>query len=145
MKRHVGFSGTRVGMSKQQIDKVDFLLANDITTQVAHSGSCVGADEDFNKLATMQGLYTIGHPPNKDKFRAYSKFDEVREPKDYLERDHDIVDESDWLIFTPLDFIEILRSGTWATVRYAKKRNKEGFIVWPNGTFITLAEWESVI
>lgn len=41
MTRHVGFSGTRVGMSQQQIYKVDSLLDDDIITQVAHSGDCI--------------------------------------------------------------------------------------------------------
>jgi hypothetical protein len=145
LKRHVGFSGTRAGMTSSQIYKVDSLLDDDIITQIAHHGDCIGADEDFHKLAILQGLYIIGHPPLKEKLRANCQFDELRDPKGYVERDHDIVDESDWLIFTPLKYIEILRSGTWATIRYAKKKNKQGFIVWPDGTLITLEEWESVL
>ena len=145
MKRSVGFSGSRSGMTKSQINKVDSLLTDDLLTKVSHSGDCIGADEDFYKLSISHGLYLIGHPPNQDKLRAFCEFNEIRETKSYIVRNHDIVDESNWLLFTPLTSIEILRSGTWATIRYAKKKNKEGFIVWPNGTYITLEEWESVL
>ena len=144
LKRHVGFSGTRAGMTSSQIYRVDFLLEADIITQVAHHGDCIGADSDFHQLARLHGLEIIGHPPLVEKLRAFCDFDECREPKPYLDRDHDIVDESDWLIFTPGTLTEILRSGTWATVRYAKKRAKDGFIIWSDGNFITLEEWESV-
>ncbi len=134
MGRHVGFSGTRVGMTTEQITTVDRLLDDDLTTQFAHHGDCIGADDHFHRLARQQGLKVIGHPPLNDALRAFCEFDECREPKPYLERDKDIVDESDWVIFTPGTFSEILRSGTWATIRYARKKNKAGFIVWPDGT-----------
>lgn len=132
-------------MTSAQIYAVDALLDNDIITQISHHGDCVGADADFHKLAYLQGLRVIGHPPIKNKLRAYCEFDEVREPKEFADRNHDIVNESDWMIFTPSGFIEILRSGTWAAIRYAKNKKKEGFIVWPDGIIESLEEWESVL
>ena len=56
-----------------------------------------------------------------------------------LDRNRDIVDACDVLIATPKDFVEELRSGTWATVRYARKQRKPLVIVWPNGETTTEA------
>ena len=134
MKKHVGFSGTRMGMTVDQAVTVEGLLTDNLDTGSAHHGDCIGADADFHRLIRSKGLYVIGHPPLNNGLRAFCDFDECREPKPYLERDRDIIDESDWAIFTPGTFREILRSGTWATIRYARKKNMNGFIVWPDGT-----------
>ena len=44
-------------------------------------------------------------------------------PKPYLDRNRDIVDACEVLLATP-DGPERLRSGTWSTVRYARKIGK---------------------
>jgi hypothetical protein len=134
MNSHVGFSGSRAGMTEEQKYRVESFLDQDFTKMSAHHGDCIGADVDFHKIVRRQGLYVIGHPPIKDALRAFCEFDEIREPKDYLKRDLDIVSESDWMIFTPSGFEEILRSGTWTTIRYTRKAKKDGFIVFPDGT-----------
>lgn len=47
---------------------------------------------------------------------------EERPAKPYLERNKDIANEGiDGLIAAPSGWVEELRSGTWATVRYARK------------------------
>lgn len=49
--------------------------------------------------------------------------------KPYLERNTDIVTNSDIIIGCPLDPTkEVIRSGTWSTIRKAKKMNKKIFI-----------------
>lgn len=55
--------------------------------------------------------------------------------KDYKVRDKDIVDMSERMIATPF-CPEIARSGTWTTVRYARKKNKPLWIVMPDGQVI---------
>lgn len=40
-----------------------------------------------------------------------------------LERNHVILDHTDYLLAFPKTRKEVLRSGTWATIRYAKKRD----------------------
>ncbi len=122
-----------MGMTVDQAVEVDDLLENNQDTGFAHHGDCIGADVDFHRIVKQHGMQVIGHPPLNNGLRAFCEFDDCRDPKPYLERDRDIVDESDWMIFTPGTFREILRSGTWATVRYARKRNKPGWIVWPDG------------
>jgi hypothetical protein len=95
----------------------------------------VGADTEAHNLVreNFHGCKIIGHPPTKKKSYVYSICDEFREPKDYIARDKDIVDESDILFATPLQDTEILRSGTWTTVRYARKKNKRIYIIKRNG------------
>lgn len=120
-------------MTSEQIWTIDKLLQDDMITMTAHHGDCVGADADFHRLSRLNGLLVVGHPPIKNDLRAFCDFDEIREPKEPLDRNHDIVDESDWMIFTPSGFKEVLRSGTWATIRYTRKVERAGWIVWPDG------------
>lgn len=147
---HVGFSGTQEGMKYKQLLKIENIMRNlaymnqgDIL--VAHHGDCIGADEDFHKVARGENFGIKGHPPLKQSKRAMCHFDEEAPKKDYIERNHDIVDESEIMIFTPKEFNETLRSGTWATVRYAKKQDKPGMIVFPDGEVKLLDDWESSV
>lgn len=132
--RTVGFSGTQFGMSLPQIQNVDYILEDGLTTDFARHGDCIGADADFHQLCKLHGLWVVGHPPLNPSKRAFCNFDAVEEPEEYIDRNHSIVDKSDWMIFTPKEFIEQLRSGTWATIRYCRKLGKIGWIVWPDGT-----------
>jgi len=50
-----------------------------------------------------------------------------------LTRNHDIVDCTELLIACPKSMKEELRSGTWATVRYARKLERPVIIIYPNG------------
>lgn len=143
---HIGFTGTRAGMTSQQSHKVTWLIkviSDDEDLVVAHHGDCKGADSEFDGRIRhraikrhQEGLVTriIGHIPDNDKERCFINFDEERDPKPYLDRNHDIVDESDVMIATPKEYSEIWRgSGTWATIRYAKKQGKKLYIVYPDG------------
>lgn len=138
LNRHVGFTGTREGMTSEQIEGVDNLLMDDLITSCAHSGDCIGADEMFHKLAKLNGLTSHGHPPLDPSKRAFCQFDSMEEEKDYHERNHDIVDSSDWLIACPKGYKEELRSGTWMTIRYAREKGRTGNIVWPDGRITDL-------
>ena len=51
-----------------------------------------------------------------------------------LVRNHKIVGAVHLLIATPKTDKEELRSGTWATIRYAKKVRLSTCIVYPDGT-----------
>ena len=56
----------------------------------------------------------------------------VYDKKPYLERNKKIVNCCDILIAAPKQINEVLRSGTWSTIRYAKKIGIEVFIILPN-------------
>ncbi len=143
MYRRVGFTGTQTGMTSAQIQQVDYLLEDSLTTSIAHHGDCIGADADFHRLSRLNGLELHGHPPINPSKRAFCEFystEEVEEEKEYIERNHDIVDAVDWMIACPAGFKEELRSGTWATIRYARNIERPGKIVWPDGKVTELDE-----
>ena len=131
-----GFTGTRYGMTFDQIIKVDEFLLNNENFDIFHHGDCVGADAESHRLAQTNGLAIVVHPPTDPKFRAYCKgmFVKIRDPKPYHDRNRDIVNESDFLLATPRTFIEEKKGGTWYTIRYAKEVEKPGMIIWPDGS-----------
>lgn len=57
----------------------------------------------------------------------------VLEPKPYLVRNKDIVNASEGMLAAPRG-PEELRSGTWSTIRYARKCRKKVLIMWPDGS-----------
>lgn len=142
-----GFTGTKKGMTEKQ--KMAFLLfidkhkwpqggeGKEYWLEEFHNGDCVGADaEAYNIVKTYFNMSDIGyiHPPKKTLFQAWVAPFKVRyTPKDYIKRDRDIVDASDVLIACPRVMWEELRSGTWTTIRYAKKKEKPVYMIWPNG------------
>jgi hypothetical protein len=137
----IGFTGTQRGMTGQQIKKVDSLLGELLPLEIhhgdfveVHHGDCVGADKQFHHLAKAhKGVCVVIHPPESNKKRAFCCGDSIYPPKPYLERNHHLVSITDVLIATPAQYHEKLRSGTWATVRYARKKGKRCLIVLPDG------------
>ena len=131
----IGFTGTQKGMSAYQMEQVKFkikqlndsigsstLWGNRFTE--AHHGDCIGADEQFHNICVELGIPVVIHPPENDSKRAFCQSGTILAPKDYIARNHDIVDAVEYMIATPFEFNEQLRSGTWATIRYAKKKKK---------------------
>lgn len=125
----LGFSGTQLGMSAEQQSLLLWFLVELEPDQV-HHGDCIGADEQFHRLARSLGIYIVSHPPADSSKRAYCQADEERDPKPYLIRNKDIVNESDAMLFAPKDDHEVLRSGTWSTVRYTRMYEKPYKILW---------------
>lgn len=133
MTVRVGFTGTRVGMTPDQRLTVAALL-DDVSISWVHHGDCIGADADFHRIARAQGLKIKGHPPTEPALRAWCDFDEIAEPKPYLDRDRDIVAETAWLIATPKESVRRSYGGTWRTVGFASEATKPTVIVWPDGS-----------
>ncbi len=128
----LGFTGTQNGMTKEQMVAVANILDIQPSIEV-HHGDCVGADEDFNKLASERGFIIVTHPCVIKNKRAYCMAYYEHTPKPPLERNKDIVAAVDILIATPKEFNEVLRSGTWATIRYARDKGIPTFVINPNG------------
>lgn len=136
--RKIGFTGTRHGMSDAQKEAVKaFLIAEKFNE--LHHGDCVGSDKDIHDMvvayreAEEKKVKIVGHPPKYNKYQANCKCDIMLAKDDYLTRNHNIVDATDILIATP-DTKERLHSGTWSTVRYARKKDKKVYIFSKNGT-----------
>lgn len=135
MKRgKAGFSGTRNPLPQIQANALweQFVTLKPFT---GHHGVCVGADEVFHGLCITYRVPVILHPPINQKLMAVCYgWTEIRKAKDYHERNHDIVDETDFLIATPNTLHPDPHSGTWSTIRYALRQHKPVIVVYPDGT-----------
>ena len=129
----VGFTGTQHGMTSEQLDQVKVLILAIEGTEF-HHGDCIGADEQAALVAKDSSYRVVGHPPTTSSKRAYFNSDEEFTPESYLNRNHTIVDETEILIAAPRNPVEKLRSGTWSTIRYARKKSRKVIIVRPDGS-----------
>jgi hypothetical protein len=131
----IGFTGSRDGMTDAQ-KHCFYMLLQEYRPQEVHHGDCMGADATFHQLVRERtsGIWIVGHPPIIDTHRAFCNVDEERDAKDYLIRDEQIVAETQMLWASPNGTKEEVRSGTWATVRYARDASKPIRIVWPDGS-----------
>lgn len=98
-----------------------------------HHGLCVGADEQAHWTGRSLGLWIVGHPPTAQGLRAHLECDELRPEQPFHVRNRAICRKSELLIATP-DGPERLRSGTWTTVRFARKLDMPIVILMPDGT-----------
>ena len=125
---NIGFTGSRTAATEQQITWMAETLGDlYVSGAQFHHGDCVGKDKAAHIIAVEIGYWVVVHPPSIHMARAYCQGNEMREPFPYIERNHHIVDETDALMAVP-DHPEHLRSGTWATVRYARKLGKKMFV-----------------
>ena len=139
-KIQIGFTGTQKGMTEIQKKQLTKYLSDYNNLFIIHHGDCIGADSEAHDIAKRLNGYIIIHPPKDNNKRAYcfqnSFGDEIREERPYLERNKDIVDESDLIIACP-NGKERLRSGTWSTIRYAINKDKSIVIIYPDGQIIS--------
>jgi len=131
----IGFTGTRQDMSNEQKRKVKE-LCEQMNLEESHHGGCHGADETFHNICVQlkEELPIVIHPGDDNQAGQNWRGEDVTilDVKSYLARNKDIVNESDIMIATPKGDEE-MRSGTWSTIRYAKKINKPIYIVFPDG------------
>ena len=130
----IGFTGTQNDMTLAQFECLFDMVVQTKATE-AHHGDCVGADASFHAMCVDVEIPVVIHPPLVNKKRAHCE-DGVKNiwpKKDYLVRNHDIVDCVDLMLVCPPTMTEIVRSGTWATWRYATKQGKEIILILPDG------------
>jgi hypothetical protein len=129
-----GFTGTREGLTPLQEHTLKYMFSEHNFNEF-HHGDCVGADLTAHKLVrNLGGIRIIVHPPINNKHRGYAGHGyEIRDPKPYGDRNQGIVDACDILFACPKGE-EILRSGTWQTIRFARKANKKVIIIYPDGS-----------
>lgn len=134
--KHLAFTGTKQGMSIRQHETACSLLKEyrDKGYLFMHNGDCVGADAQAAQIWNKLKGRVILHPPTKEDYRAYTPNYLSFEPRPYLHRDQHMVEMSKVLIATPLTRLEERRSGTWTTVRYARKLRRKIWIIEPDGT-----------
>ena len=135
---NIGFTGSRNGFTLKQVQIFSAILqeilkSNQYTHYDFHHGCCKGADleaaEIFRKILPEGNI--VQYPPTNMNFATINEADKVLPPKPFLERNHDIVDACSFMIAVSSTRKEQQRSGTWATIRYAKKQNKLVEIIFP--------------
>lgn len=147
---HLAFTGSAAGMdAKQAIAVMELLVA--IHPKYVHEGGCVGADAQFHTLVDMffPDIVVHRHPGDvrEDMVSTYIGDAHVHPMQQPLDRNKTMVDESRVLLATP-HREEYQRSGTWATIRYARKQGKPRFIVYPQGELVVedySAVWGAVL
>ena len=153
----VGFTGTQAGMTDSQIialkrilikssafkfiqnEKINLIFENliiDFSSERIvtgfHHGDCIGADEQAHNIAIEAGIPVYVHPPINSSKRAYcQEYTRRYFAYEYLIRNRHIVDSCEMMLAFPKESNEQLRSGTWATIRYARKVKKPMLIVSP--------------
>lgn len=142
---HYGFTGTREGMTRRQREAVFALLADRLNhmtmgeTRFAdwfHHGCCVGADEQAHELARRLELLTEGHPPVDQSRMALLICDRMNRPRSFMRRNYEIVQSVVEVIAAPRGMHEEPRhSGTWATVRLARRAGRLVSICYPDGSY----------
>lgn len=130
----IGFTGTREGMSEYQRRQFCVELLKRLEEEPEselHHGGCRGADREAHAFAALFACPNIVHPGSDtilpDQVQITSSL--IMPAKPNLVRNHDIVDTCEVLIAAPFTDEEQLRSGTWATIRYARKQGKEVVIL----------------
>jgi len=154
----IGFTGTQAGLTDRQrkwltdflmdgvyptpfqnnlhlnIENVVFDTSKPASNQITafHHGDCIGADAEAHKIAIKAKIPVYIHPPINPAKRAFCKeYTQRYMHYDYLVRNKHIVDSCEILVACPKSPQEELRSGTWSTIRYARKTHKPVLIVSP--------------
>jgi hypothetical protein len=133
----IAITGTKKGATDIQLATARRIITSLSPDSMVH-GDCVGADTQAHGIGRELGLFMIGRPghganPKINTTRAFSTFDKLYPAEPYLKRDKKIAEDGVALVAMP-DGPERQRSGTWATVRYADKLDKQIVIIYPDGT-----------
>jgi hypothetical protein len=126
----IGFTGTRNGMSQSQ--KEHFVLkCDELGITEFHHGDCEGADAEAHDIVRefFPHVWIEVYPPKSTYLQAYRKGDKHHAPEEYLTRDHNIVNNTEYLIGAPKSDVEERRSGSWATIRYARKISRPHMVL----------------
>lgn len=131
----LGFTGNQQGATSQQKERFVRLISA-WTPKEFHVGDCIGADHDAYVIVRniSEGTTLVGHPPDVYGKRAFCSYDVQHDPLPYLTRNKRIVDSVETMVAMPGGFSEEVRSGTWSTVRYARKCNVPVYIIYPDGS-----------
>ena len=145
----LGFTGTRRGMTSQQLAILPFIIST-LPSHLLHGGA-EGADEQADRWFAEQRMpldHISVYPCNREReefwlsvararpinIPARQMFN-IRPPR---VRNRMIVARADHLLAMPATVMpatakEVLRSGTWATIRYARQAGVPVTIVLPDG------------
>lgn len=140
---HIGFTGTARGMTERQWNAFRQYVLEASPAVFCH-GDCIGADaqahDAVRELVPTCRIFV--YPANvASSKRAWKNGDRIFPPAAPLKRNKTIVHVTNVLVATPYTYDEMLRSGTWSTVRYARaymklqpSHGQKLLIINPDGT-----------
>lgn len=133
----LGFTGTRKGLSSDQVILLHWDIEDSEADLLIHGGA-EGADEVADDAAARANIPIEIYPCIAHRFLLWTEIGDgvvrrVHAPTPPLIRNQIIARRCDRLIATPAGEEEEMRSGTWATVRYARKAGKRVTIITPSG------------
>lgn len=138
----IGFTGTREGMTDAQKLTVRRIMQGQTDVSLCAHGDCVGADADFDAICKEIGFETAALPCYLERLRAHCT-KAITQPRDPDIRNRDIVELADKMIACPKGFAEENRhSGTWNTIRMARRSMKKLAIIFPDGKVEVFDEGE---
>lgn len=136
----LGFTGTRHGLTQAQRATLIALLRA-LKPSAVHHGCCIGADATFALASSCLDPkpHIVGWPqgtlsPSLTSGDALHVCDEVMDAQAPLMRNRCIIACCERLIACPEGWNEQQRSGTWMTVRLARKVGKPITIIYPDGS-----------
>lgn len=133
----IGITATRKGLVDRQVGVLEKLFSRSEPDMLVH-GDCIGGDEEvhyiFQRLLPKAKI-RIRPCDLKDQRAFCIGFHEEFDPEPPLVRNKKIVDDCHILFGLPGEQDEVIRSGTWSTIRYAKRSGKPGFIIYPEAKF----------
>jgi hypothetical protein len=140
-------SGSREGMSWQQWMTMRWLLTM-LEPELVRHGDCVGSDAQVHDMVArafpqcelhVHPGFSTGHP-----LRAHRQGHVEHPPARPCARNHQMVNHTDITIATPFEDEPVLRSGTWATIRYSMSINRPTILIKRNGS-ITVYDGRKVL
>lgn len=135
----IAFTGNRGGMTPAQRQTLEKLIEGyGLGHSIFHHGCAAGSDFQAAMIAREWGLWVVGHPGKNAYDEVVSNLtsadNETCDPESYIDRNRIMVRKGDLVIAAPRQTFEERRSGTWATIRYARTLERHIYIIWPDGT-----------
>lgn len=151
----IGVTASQEGLTEEQEKWAgEFARQNAERITLFVDGECIGGDTELCLIFRDAGVRppsgkTRSRPCTITSKRSFAVHDEVMPVHQPLIRNHHIIDDvlaapggDGYMLCFPRSVVEIVRSGTWATIRAAHNRGAKGWIIWPNGSATPLQEWE---
>lgn len=131
-RRVYAFSGTRDGMTDRQLEAL-FSILSEWTGKLLY-GNCVGADAQAHDMAQELGYEIEIFPGPSEAMSARRTASVMHPPSPFLKRNMEMVSRCCVLIAAPRTSAEVMRSGTWSSIRYARKLGRKTIILSPDGS-----------
>jgi len=136
----LGFTGTsRTVLPCQQRAALEHYIKSHLKPlhidYAIHGGADEG-DDVFHNLCVGLGITVHVWPSEKQKGKKWPGISVIVHPitpGTPLNRNRIIVAHATLMIACPKEHAEVLRSGTWATVRYTRAAHKPITMIYPNG------------